>query len=337
MRTRTQPLIHALTLALGLAAVPAMSVSFLSPAHAEAAPTDSTAETRAPTAEELLDRMVRAQRSTDYDGTLVYLHDKRMSALRLSQRVENGKLNESLLALSGPVRALARNGDQVACMLPDSGSFILPSSRGGAAVLHPGPFAFDQINAHYQILRLGESRVAGRDTHVVGLIPLDQYRYGYRFFIDMDADLALKVELVDEAGEPIEQVMFTEVKIIERHQQRLDPLPQPTLDQSESVEMRLGEGWQLDVLPPGFQIVAEHVRGDQGQMHHLVVSDGIGSASIYIEPATQQGLEGATRMGAILAMGKRVGMHRATVIGEIPAQTAQMLLEGLNAPLSASR
>jgi sigma-E factor negative regulatory protein RseB len=87
-------------------------------------------------------------------------------------------------------------------------------------------------------------------------------------------------------------------------------------------------------MPPGFVVMAtsdssaDDAPRPAGKAQ-IVVGDGLASASIYIEPAGERALSGATRMGAITALGARLGEHQVTVIGEIPERTARLLIEGL--------
>ena len=67
-------------------------------------------------------------------------------------------------------------------------------------------------------------------------------------------------------------------------------------------------------------------------LEHLVVSDGIATVSVYLESDAGGGLDGAVRMGAMTAVGSRVGDRHATIVGEVPERTARMLLEGLVPP-----
>ena len=297
--------------------------------------------------ENLLVRMNEAQRSLAYEGTLVYLHGHRLATLHIAHHLDDGTVHERLLALSGPVRAVARSERGVTCMLPDSRPISLPGaaagSRAASAVLRSGPVDFDAIRAHYLLHGLGSSRIAGRDTDVVGIVPRDNYRYGYRFFIDRESGLALKIDLMDEASEPLEQVMFTNVAI-----QPLSEEAEVELSAGDSASDKtggfsqdrnrlasIGVGWTVNGMPPGFEIMAISDIGGKGDTQsvksfQIVVGDGLASASIYIEPAGQRALNGATRMGAITAVGATVGDHQVTVIGEVPERTARLLMEGLS-------
>ena len=288
-------------------------------------------------AEALLSRMNAAQGDLDYEGTLVYLHGQRLAALHITHRVENGVSRESLLALSGPIRAVARNDRGVTCMLPDSQPISVPSGTAGSSLLRSGPFDYDRIRRHYLLHELGASRVAGRDTDVVGLVPRDDYRYGYRFFIDRDSGLPLKIDLMDDRADPIEQVMFTTVAIVPRRASA----PSAPRHVASSLQASAAQeaaaidaaGWMLTAMPPGFAVIDQHGGPPEApSLQHLMVSDGLASASVYIEPADGDGLEGATQMGAITAVGRRIGDHQATVVGEVPELTARMLLDGLRPP-----
>lgn len=283
----------------------------------------------------LLERMAQAQREVEYEGTLVYLHGHHLATLRIAHRIDNGVAMESLLALSGPIRAVARNQRGVTCMSSDAHAFSLPRGEQGGAVLRSAPVDLKRLRRHYAILVLGQSRVAGRDTDVVGIAPRDDLRYGHRYFIDRKTGLPLKMDLLDHADLPIEQVMFTNVEIFPADSGpallSATPLNDAPVD-DEQVAIVRDSGWTLTAMPPGFEIVAS--RRDQA-MEHLVIGDGIASVSVYIEPDVD-GLVGATRMGAIVAIGGRLDGHHATVVGEVPERTARMLLDGLTAPRSAA-
>jgi sigma-E factor negative regulatory protein RseB len=330
--------------------------------------------------EALLQRMTEAQRLVEYEGTLVYLHGGELATLRIAHRIDNGLSQESLLALSGPIRAVARNERGVTCMLSGARSFSVPRAHHGSALLRSVPRDFERIREHYLLQMLGQSRVAGRDTDVVGIVPLDEYRYGYRFFVDRQAGLPLKIDLMDDKGDPIEQVMFTNIEIFDADdpanaraglatEPSIEPerLSSPAASGGEpSVEH--SPGWRLTAMPPGFDVVSrsaqpapetrpgdvsderpdrpadrpgdspggEHLAGpnaiEASILEHLVVSDGIATVSVYVEPGAENGLDGVMRMGAITAVGSRIGAHHATVVGEVPERTARMLLDGLTPP-----
>jgi sigma-E factor negative regulatory protein RseB len=65
--------------------------------------------------------------------------------------------------------------------------------------------------------------------------------------------------------------------------------------------------------------------------HHIVLSDGLASMSVYIEkldPAKKK-FVGASYMGAVNVYGAVVDDHQITVVGEVPAATVKMVAESI--------
>ena len=154
----------------------------------------------------LLDRMNAALRSLDYQGTLVYLVDNRLETLQLVHRVEQGRVEERLVSLSGPVRTVTRERDGVTCVMPD-GHPILVKSHARQHLMQARPIDPQALTRHYRVGIVGASRVAGREADVVLILPLDEARYGYEFHLDRETGLPLKSDLINAQGEAIEQLL----------------------------------------------------------------------------------------------------------------------------------
>jgi sigma-E factor negative regulatory protein RseB len=306
-----------------LLALSAVCVSLAAPASTELS-----------AAHQQLERMTDALRSLSYEGTLVYLHDHHLETLHIVHRIVNGRAHEQLVSLNGPVRQVTREHDQVVCELPDSVPISVRRRGLPGEVLRSPQFDPDALSPNYLVHPLGSARVAGRQTEVVGIIPRDGMRYGYRFYLDRDSGLPLKSDLMGSAAQPIEQIMFTTLKVLaeEPGPAGASPAPAagavaegagapPTADDD-------GDVWRFDALPPGFEVVMhDHWRDGAGvPVEHIVLSDGLASVSVYVEEDTEDGLTGGTRFGAIHAMGGRVAGHQVTVVGEVPAATVQAVL-----------
>ncbi|WP_295543688.1 MucB/RseB C-terminal domain-containing protein [uncultured Thiohalocapsa sp.] len=273
----------------------------------------------------LLERMHQALQRVEFEGTLVYVHGNELAALRVSQRLSNGKPAESLLSLTGPVRALSRHAQGVTCMLPDAEPLSVRNAQ--SSFLRTVSFDFPRLRRHYGIEAQGRFRIAGRDTHVVGVHAKDGYRYGYRFYIDDASGLPLKVDLLAEDGHAVQQIMFTDIDIDIAGQPRPITAPAPALED----EVLPDADVVITQLPPGFRIVSRKklVRDDGHDIHQRVASDGLAAFSIYVEPPMDGALRGRSQLGAVTAAGRRVDGHQVTVVGEVPPATAQMVLEHL--------
>ena len=283
----------------------------------------------------LLERMNQALEQVQFEGTLVYLHGGDLAALRVSHRLNNGTPGESLLSLTGPVRALSRHAEGVTCMLPDAAPLTVRKGPGRSRFLRSVSLDFPQLRRHYAIESLGRFRIAGRDTKVVGVRARDSYRYGYRFYVDEASGLPLKVDLLAGDGHAVQQIMFTDIDIEVSQDQPASAAPADALhpaglvNATPAAEAQQEAGVVATQLPPGFRIVSRKqlVRDDGKSIHQRVASDGLASFSIYVEPPMEGALMGQSRLGAVTAAGGRVGEHQVTVVGEVPPTTAQMVLE----------
>jgi len=281
---------------------------------------------------EQLVRMANALRSLSYEGTVAYLRDNQLESLRVIHRVEDGQVREHLVSLNGPVRTLTREKGKVTCKLSASRPISVPGSRVGREMLHSATLNPRVLRNYYGVYPLGDARVAGRYTQVVGVIPRDRLRYGYRFYLDRESGLPLKSDLMGQQTTPIEQVMFTSLNLLPSQVpvSGVGPVPpQSGYRPKRPVPDLLP--WRFDAPPPGFVLVmhADWRDGGGQPVDHFVLSDGLASLSVYVEGSPREVLEGGTRIGAVHAVGKRVSDHQVTVIGEVPLETVETVLAGI--------
>jgi sigma-E factor negative regulatory protein RseB len=329
---RFRPRCLAQTLALlGLALA---SASFAAADVAQTMPPDSTAAR--------LGRMAQAVDGLNYEGTLVYLADNRMETLHLVHRVDGDRIDERLISLSGPVRAVARQGQEVTCSLSGDQPISVKRHPELSALLRHPAIDPDAVADHYLVHPLGEVRVAGRDTDVIGIIPRDHYRFGYRFYLDRATGLPLKSDLMGPQGDPSEQVMFTAIEVGSGSglpPAEAGPLQPPPgglpgdggagAAQGPSDPALAATGpWRFRDLPPGFAVrtQARLPEGGAEPVEHFVVTDRLASVSVFVEGRADGGLVGATRIGGIHALGGRIDGHQVTVVGQVPAATLEAVL-----------
>jgi len=283
-----------------------------------------------------LKRISHAMRSLSYEGTLVYLHDNRLETLRVIHRVDHGRLHEQIVSQNGPLRTVTREQDQVTCELANANPFSVKRHGVTLDLLRSKGFDPKALTAHYLIHPLGAARIAGRHTDVVGVIPRDELRYGYRFYVDKGTGLPLKSDLIGQTAEPIEQIMFTALTLLPAGtaaETKPEVAPQEVAaSHPEATQEGQGQDlWRFTNLPAGFNLVMrDHWRdGARRRVQHFVLSDGLASVSVYVENADPDGLQGSTRIGAIHAVGGRVADHQVTIVGEVPAATVKAVLAGI--------
>lgn len=298
-------------------------------------------------AQHLLERMMLAVNSLNYQGTFIYLHDGQLELMEILHAVHGDTVQERLISLNGAPREVIRNSAAVTCIMPEMGRVSVdyrPENRGFSLI---GAIDPAQLADRYHFSVLDDARIAGRLTQVVAIIPRDEFRYGYRLYLDEESGLPLKSDLMDEQGEPLEQIMFTSLEI-----SPTIPLPESN-EAAVEVATKLVKKphnsgveksrWRFQNLPMGFKLTTYTDIPDRPidkRAEHMVLSDGLATISIFVEKGvTEQALNGVSRMGAVNAWGGPVAGYQVTVVGEVPAatvkQVAQTLL--LSDPIGAER
>ena len=287
-----------------------------------------------PTAKQLLERMIQAVHSLDYQGTFIHLHDNQLETMQIVHALKGGKLQERLISLNGAPREVIRDHTSVTCVMPESEQVSVDKRPLSGQFLALLPEELDQLDTYYMFKLLGKGRVAGRTAKVVAIIPKDGYRYGYRFFVDEQSALPLKSDLMNEKGKAVEQTMFTHLEVgvaeikelqdelLEAHQPfKLSASNEPSQRAPQPVEAT----WEFQKLPKGFNVNTRNLLPDPNgnkMIEQYVLSDGLASLSIFIEtPDQDEALKGVSRLGAINAWGGEVEGFQVTAVGEVPAIT----------------
>ena len=299
---------------------------------------------KAASPEAWLQRMNAALRDRNYTGIFVYIRGEHLESMRVTHRADAMGGIERLVSLTGPPREVIRGHHNVKCVLPDS-RLVLVERRYAAqnfpAAL-PSSIPAKRLAAYYDFKDLGEGRIAGYHSKIIGILPRDPYRYGYRLWLDARTGMLLRSDLLDSDGHTVERVMFTSL-----HYPKSIPNSalQPTEIRSGFVWNIQGDSeklsaaerrvqWQVTRLPPGFVLSltdVQRVAGVRQPVRHMVFSDGLASVSVFAEAAShsRNALIGPSRMGAVNAFGRQVGDYHLTVVGEVPAATVQMIAESM--------
>jgi sigma-E factor negative regulatory protein RseB len=301
-----------------------------------------TSATPADTADEnvsvWLQRMVQAVHGLNYEGDFVYLHDNHLEAMRVVHTAKENGERERLISLNGSAREVVRDNASVTCITPDSKSVSVGErvfGKGFRAVLSMDA---DELSDLYDFVMIGTDRVANRPTRVIAIIPKDEYRYGYRIFLDEEHALPLKTDMLDSGGNAVSQVMFTNLRVSSDIEDRAETTlegkelyrwvqqtPRPVRKQSQK------SGWAFTKLPKGFQLSIHTRRSnsdEQTPINHFVLSDGLATLSVYIEKSTgQTGLKGSSRMGSVNAYGNTLNDYQITAVGEVPEITVRQIAD----------
>lgn len=302
----------------------------------------ATEQISSDTVQEWLSRVTHAGKTLNYEGTFVYRHANQMEAVHIIHKSDQDGEHERMVSLNGVAREVIRNNDNVTCILPDNRS-VLVDNYGPETRLPSIPSDLSQIGAHYDFVYEGYERVASRQARRVMIRPKDNFRYGYRLWIDDAFELLLSSELLDTQGNVIEQIMYTDLKLYEElDDNRLKPnivgkeyTWVTDKDNKAAVPMPMDEGWRAGKIPQGFMLShrnKHHLPDNRMPVEHIVYTDGLAWVSVYIEKldTKDDSLQGASSMGAVNAYGRVMGDFHITAVGEVPQATVQLIGNSVN-------
>jgi sigma-E factor negative regulatory protein RseB len=295
---------------------------------------------------EWLARMNQALISRDYDGVFQHVQDGKVEMLRIIHRVKDGEVRERLVSLDGSGREFIRNGGELACYLPDKRMVLVEKRSDKNPLLGNFPTFDESSTAFYDVTEIRRTRLNRRDTRIISVTPKDEFRYGYRLWIDEGTAMPMRTQLCDARGRVIEQIAFYEVKINTRIPDSAFK-PEVSTDgfqwlrnvQSASPVLAAGEPalWNALKLPPGFKMTvraAQVMPGSSDPVAHLVFSDGLASVSVFVEtqPQPPEGQAagppppaGIGRVGSASAFSTVIEGHKVTAVGEVPPETVKFI------------
>ena len=294
--------------------------------------------------QEWLGRMSEAVEMRNYQGTLVYMRPGMAQTFSVYHRVEDGVATERLVSMGGEGAEIIRTHDEVICIFPENKKVVVDKRHDVKDTQNPLranlPEYSPELQQSYDLKLLPDDRVAGLQAVVVSISPRDQFRYGYRIWLEEQSAMPLKIQLIgDDPSMPIEELFFTSIEL-----PALLPaeLVESALDMEGYLWVRHGKQsehesspikeveWNVTGLPDGFMRTAgslEFMAGVAEPRTHLVYSDGLASVSVFVDvgSAASEQDEGLTSMGAANAYTLMVEDFLVTAMGEVPARTVHQI------------
>ena len=248
---------------------------------------------------EWLERMNHALTSRNYDGVFAHWQGGKVEMLRIIHRVKDGQVSERLVSLDGSGREFIRTGSELACYLPDKRTVLVEKRSDRNPLLGNFPTFDEASTAFYDIKEVRRTRIYRRDARIISVTPKDEFRYGYKLWIDEGTAMPLRTQLCDAKGRVIEQLILAEDKDLKINTNIPDTAFQPEVSTDgfrwlrsdpsigQVVMSSIGpDRWNVDRLPPGFRTTlraSQVMPGSSGPVVHLVVSDGLASVSVFVE------------------------------------------------------
>src|SRR5277367_1382151 len=239
-------------------------------------------------------KMSQALMTRNYDGTFFHLSGGRIETMRIVHRVRGGRVTERLQSLDGSGREFISNNDELTCYLPDQHTILVqPRPQRGPFLGSLPQFGAD-VNESYRIESLPATHVLGRPVRVIAVNPKDQFRFGYRLWLDEKSAMPLKTQLCDSRGQVLEQIFFARLDMPETIADtdlapavHTEGMRWVRLQHSQDAASPALSAFRASELPPGFRLTvagAQTLGGGTGPASHLVYSDGVATVSVFVEP-----------------------------------------------------
>jgi sigma-E factor negative regulatory protein RseB len=285
-----------------------------------------------------LERMSAALNQMSYQGTFVYVLGDEIETLRITHVADENGVRERISSLTGPSRELVRDADGVRWVQSADQPVLADSAFKRSFFPEVPPDADALVAGSYTLKFGGGGRIAGHETRQVLVVPRDNYRYGYSFWLERHSGLLLKWELLDSDRSQVARLMFTEIRL----GSEVDPAElrqAERLKEFATVESGLPAGragvssrphWAPARMPPGFALTAHRFHGGEARggrvFEHLVYSDGLAAVSVYVETSDDGDFTPAVeRHGTAHSYSRPLGEVLVTVVGDVPALTVKTI------------
>lgn len=288
-----------------------------------------------------LQKASQAARELSYKGIFVYQSGNASKSVQLTHMNSGQGEYARMVVLDGAAREVLSQGSDVVIFSPKNEKMMIEKKRGQNMFPALLPSNMDALKASYQAQNGGIERIGGREAFLVNLLPRDQMRYGYRFWVDKEYGLLLKVTTLGEHGEALVQISFSQLSWMEGQDMdwfkpKFDPSKAYLMDQDAPAKANSAEiDWDVAQLPAGYRKVDQVKQPVQGKalpVTQMIFSDGLASISVFIEPLVKgvrpkvgHTAVGATNFYALIHDG-----HQVMVVGEVPEAAVTQFANAVN-------
>ena len=244
---------------------------------------------------------------------------------------------EQLDELNGPGQEVIRVGNKVSYFEPNRPPYSLASGYINGPlpnVLLADPLSLDDA---YEFALVGRSRVSGRIAQQIRIVSKDKSRFKFNLWLDQHTGLPLKINMMDLEGQTIEQIQVTDLTVTENPDAYLIKMQSASLPETVLLPplAEIEQRWKLDFLPVGMKQIKHDVRrlpADGGLVEYVMLSDGLVDVSVYLQQALSEASQNEIlgRVGSEIYLTRQQGNILVTVIGKLPAKTANAIASSLS-------
>lgn len=283
--------------------------------------------------EQWLKKVDTSMKTLNYHGTAVFMKNGQIETMKYQHTVDNGVETERLVSLNSPLRELIRKSNEVKCLYKDATKRIESYHPIDRSFIVNLPRAPEQLEEQYLVAVAGQEMIAIRPAQIIAVLPKDELRYARKIWVDKATWLPLKVEVYDQEGNTLEQVLFTEFGVDSAENPDINSVAeQRRLSRVAKTEAFENFAFELSNWPAGFEkvfFIRNTMQRSKKTVNHLLISDGFSNISVYFEEKTGRGVGGQRTLGPVNSFSRVIDDTQVTVLGEVPVQTVEFVAKGI--------
>ncbi len=288
------------------------------------------------TALQWLDNMSHAMKILNYQGTVVFMKNGQIDTMKYRHNVVDGIEQERLSSLNSPLREVTRKSSEVSCLFKETSQKVINHHPIDSSFIVNLPQDTANLDKFYAISTATTESIAMLQAQTIDIQPKDQFRYARKIWIETQHFLPLKVEVYNHEGAILEQVVFTDLKLDGKN----EPIPADIDDSHlhiKHIHATQAEPYEnapfiLKNWPAGFKtifFIRNSMQQSQKAVDHLLISDGLSSVSVYLEPKEAESVQGLHALGSVNSSSRVLKDLQITVLGEVPTETVEFIAEGI--------
>jgi sigma-E factor negative regulatory protein RseB len=287
---------------------------------------------------QMLEKTAYAARELNYQGQFVYQSGSQTRTVQITHVNNGGREMTRNVVLDGPTREVYSQGSDIVIFQPKNEKVMIEKRRGQNLFPAMLPTDLQLIKSSYTAHLATTDMVAGRAAQIIELVPNDAFRYSYKIWADTEFGLLLKMMLLNNKNETLEQIYFSQLSML--NSQDINWF-QPKIDVSKNYMMEdsapvthVDENWIVATLPAGYRKIDQVQRivpGKPAPVNQIIFSDGIASVSLFIEPIGK-GIRpkmGHMLVGSTNICANVIDGYQIMVVGEVPAETVQQIAKAV--------
>jgi len=296
----------------------------------------------------LLERLSQSLRQVNFNTSFVVVKNNQAEPYHWLHGIVENKVEEGeeakepveleiLALLNGPRRDILRINNQVSYIEPEYAPYSIESEY----ISGPIPIALSQdistLEKYYHFVLVGKNRILGRAAQLIRIVPKDAHRFGYWLWLDQESGLLLKLAVITQKGNLLEQIQFTHLDITDTISENLSQLQAtelPSVVELTAQQKAVDLAWKVNWLPDGFVSVTSdrhRINASKQTVEFMLFNDGLVDISVYVNPSKEanRAIEFAND-GATLVLNQVIHNVEVSVVGKIPLETAKKIVASVS-------